>query len=597
MKQSRTTALLCAALLTAACAVPAMPAPSAFAEELTAGGFRYEENDGSVCVTGLTCERDEAPASLTIPKTIEGKPVTEIGYGAFRGYSIREILLHDGITKIGMSAFSSSAIGEIRIPDSVTSLGLSALSGCKNLKSVVLPKNLEYVPRGLCSGCASLEQITLPENVQEISPNAFNACTALKSFQIPESVVTIGYEAFADCSALSSIKIPDTVKAIGNNAFAGTPWIEAKRKISPFVCSDSGKVLLDGKACTGDIVIPDTVERINEEAFSKNNDLTGVTIPESVTEFGAAVFAECDALKHVELPANLKRVPETMFAFSEGLEQIKLPDSVQEIGMGVFLECTALKSVELPDGLKTIGEGAFLSCEKLEQISFPASVETCGAQIMGGTPWLAEQREQDPFVRVNGNLIDAEGLSGSICIPADVHTVCSAAFMDCPDLTDITVPATVKVLGAGAFYNCDDLKTLAVLNPECEIKEPETSTEQMYEVTITPQKYSGVLYGDPDSTAQKYAEAHTLQFDALTKGDLDGDHVVNVVDAQSALREYTELFAGNPASLTPARTHAADVDRNGSLTVEDAQLILKYYTNNAVAGKAVTWEMLLNGEV
>ena len=179
--------------------------------------------------------------------------------------------------------------------------------------------------------------------------------------------MTIGYEAFADCSALSSIKIPDTAKAIGNNAFAGTPWIEAKRKISPFVCSDSGKVLLDGKACTGDIVIPDTIERINEEAFSKNNDLTGVTIPETVTEFGAAVFAECDALKHVELPANLKRVPETMFAFSEGLEQIKLPDSVQEIGMGVFLECTALKSVELPDGLKTVGEGAFLSCEKLIQ--------------------------------------------------------------------------------------------------------------------------------------------------------------------------------------------------------------------------------------
>ena len=308
MKQFRTTALLCAALLTAACAVPAMPAPSAFAEELTAGGFRYEETDGSVRVTGLTCERDEAPASLTIPKTIEGKPVTEIGYGAFRGYSIREILLHDGITKIGMSAFSSSAIEEIRIPDSVTSLGFNALSNCKKLKSVVLPKNLEYVPRGLCSGCESLEQITLPENVQEISPNAFNACTALKSFQIPESVVTIGYEAFADCSALSSIKIPDTAKAIGNNAFAGTPWIEAKRKISPFVCSDSGKVLLDGKACTGDIVIPDTVERINEEAFSKNNDLTGVTIPESVTEFGAAVFAECDALKHVVLLPDIRQI-------------------------------------------------------------------------------------------------------------------------------------------------------------------------------------------------------------------------------------------------------------------------------------------------
>ena len=65
-------------------------------------------------------------------------------------------------------------------------------------------------------------------------------------------------------------------------------------------------------------------------------------------------------------------------------------------------------------------------------------------------------------------------------------------------------------------------------------------------------------------------------------------------DAQAALIAYTEQFAGNDSGLNAVQMKAADVNGDGALTVEDAQYILIYYTENTVAGKSLTWDDLLN---
>ena len=69
---------------------------------------------------------------------------------------------------------------------------------------------------------------------------------------------------------------------------------------------------------------------------------------------------------------------------------------------------------------------------------------------------------------------------------------------------------------------------------------------------------------------------------------------MSVVDAQTALVAYTEKMAGNDCGLDAGQLQAADVNRDGKLTVEDAQYILIYYTENTVAGKSLTWDDLLN---
>ena len=77
------------------------------------------------------------------------------------------------------------------------------------------------------------------------------------------------------------------------------------------------------------------------------------------------------------------------------------------------------------------------------------------------------------------------------------------------------------------------------------------------------------------------------------RGDVNEDGVVSVQDAQLALINYTEQFAGNPISLTDAQFKAVDVTQDGVLTVEDAQYILIYYTERQVAGKEISWDELI----
>ncbi|MBP0966295.1 MAG: hypothetical protein J5722_01560, partial [Oscillospiraceae bacterium] len=77
------------------------------------------------------------------------------------------------------------------------------------------------------------------------------------------------------------------------------------------------------------------------------------------------------------------------------------------------------------------------------------------------------------------------------------------------------------------------------------------------------------------------------------KGDVNLDGEVSVDDAQLALRAYANRIAGNPTGLDAQQTKNADVNEDGEISVDDAQNILIYYVNNTVAGKVLTWEELL----
>ena len=78
------------------------------------------------------------------------------------------------------------------------------------------------------------------------------------------------------------------------------------------------------------------------------------------------------------------------------------------------------------------------------------------------------------------------------------------------------------------------------------------------------------------------------------RGDVNSDGTVSVEDAQLTLRAYTQRIAGNEMGLSKAQIKAADITGDGELSVDDAQYILRYYTEKYVAGKdTLTWDDLL----
>lgn len=65
--------------------------------------FKVEIEDGHAIITGLA---NDFAGDLVIPSTLYGCPVTEIGEGAFDGYTeLTSVVIPEGVTEIGEIAF------------------------------------------------------------------------------------------------------------------------------------------------------------------------------------------------------------------------------------------------------------------------------------------------------------------------------------------------------------------------------------------------------------------------------------------------------------------------------------------------------------
>ena len=83
---------------------------------------------------------------------------------------------------------------------------------------------------------------------------------------------------------------------------------------------------------SGDVVIPDSymgvpIRIIRIHAFYNNNEITSVTIPDTVWEIEDGAFDECDNLKWVNLSNNLMKVHESAFGLMKNLEEYRINGS------------------------------------------------------------------------------------------------------------------------------------------------------------------------------------------------------------------------------------------------------------------------------
>src|SRR5437899_6498665 len=86
---------------------------------------------------------------------------------------------------------------------------------------------------------------------------------------------------------------------------------------------------------------------------------------------------------YVNIPSSISGLPVTSIgdsAFSgANLTGVTIPDSVTNLGGSVFLNCSSLASVTIGQGITTIsggGFGTFMNCSSLASISIPDSVST-----------------------------------------------------------------------------------------------------------------------------------------------------------------------------------------------------------------------------
>lgn len=147
------------------------------------------------------------------------------------------------------------------------------------------------VPEWMYYRNQSVSAVTIPEGTTEIGRFAFSR-SSLRTVTIPEGVTVIDYAAFYHCDDLDNVVLPDTVNTVGAKAFTHTGWLDDFEENSMDDFLISGDILVAYKGNLPEVVIPDGVRVIAEEAFRNHTELKKVHLPASVTDIGNDAFPE-----------------------------------------------------------------------------------------------------------------------------------------------------------------------------------------------------------------------------------------------------------------------------------------------------------------
>lgn len=244
---------------------------------------------------------------------------------------------------------------------------------CRNLSLVLIPENVETICSKAFHRCVSLKSIEIPSNVKTIAGEAFDGCTGLTSVSLANGVETIGPSSFFSCTSLNMISIPETVQNIGTLPFPRTiESIEINKHNQKYESPQGSNCIIERDTKTvifgnNNPTIPTGTLHIGANAFS-GCSFSEIVLPKSVESIENAAFMSCGNLTAISLPKNITELTESVFKGCGSLSNIELPRNITIIGSSAFSGCASLASVVLPNSLSAIGSSAFYNCTSLSKV-------------------------------------------------------------------------------------------------------------------------------------------------------------------------------------------------------------------------------------
>jgi hypothetical protein len=196
-----------------------------------------------------------------------------------------------------------------------------------------------------------------------------------------------------------------------------------------------------------------------------------VNLPEGLTDIRECAFMACLDLQSLTIPSTVNQIGQKAFFSCNKLHNIKLPEGLQEISHELFAKCESLEEIIIPQSTAMINSRAFFECKQLKSVSFPANLRQFENDAFAGTQWLKDKRESNPFVIVNGILIDGGSAVGNVVVPDGVIGIAEYAFSSNKTLTGVTIPEGVEFIGRWAFSMCRDLSDVTIAKSVIKIGE------------------------------------------------------------------------------------------------------------------------------
>ncbi len=230
-----------------------------------------------------------------------------------------------------------------------------------------------------------------------------------------------------------------------------------------------GKVTITGcdGNVSGEIIIPSEIEGypvvgIGDNAFQYCENLSGVTIPDSVTSIGEDAFYDCENLTSITIPDSVTSIGEDAFRYCTSLTSVTIGNSVTSIGEDTFYGCENLTSITIPDSVTSIGDWAFYYCSSLTSITIPDSVTSIGDSAFSYCSSLTSITIPDSVTSIDDSAFYYCTSLTSITIPGSVKNIESSVFHGCSSLTNVVIKNGVASIGTYAFYACTSLKDIEI---------------------------------------------------------------------------------------------------------------------------------------
>lgn len=346
--------------------------------------------------------------------------------------------------------------------------------------------------------------------------------------------------------------------------------------------NDDGTVTITG----GNIVTPKLeipaelegkkVSAIGMNAFTGNNVITDLVIPEGVTTLYWYCFNTCENLETVTLPDSLEFIDSWAFERCSKLKTINVPANVTRINGGAFAQNSSMTSITCDPANKNYVSvnGVLFTKDMKELVAYPGGIQ-------GGytVPATVNHIGDAAFY-------GALGLD-SVTILGNLDFIGFEAFAECSKLTDVAIRDGVNYVGYWAFRGCDGIKSLTV---------PQSVTNignQAFGFAYADQKMSGFsLRGYKDSAVNFYAIRHDIPFICIgeasednkpfdkdnakeseveTNPDTPEDEKITTIIATPAFNMKDKSEAGVGLDLSKVKVKAREIyDEEGIKRAEEA---------------------------
>ena len=225
--------------------------------------------------------------------------------------------------------------------------------------------------------------------------------------------------------------------------------------------SKNGVIVTEYIGSKKEVRIPPKIQNyfvtgISYGAFADNQNITIVTIPNSVKKIENDAFWDCTSLIAINVDVQNTTYSSTdgvlynknktiLLKYPDGKQgAFTIPNNVTSISDLAFLR-SSLTSIIIPDSVTNMGSGTFCGCKKLARVTIGNGVTSIDGIGAGGGGY--------------GAFLGCTSLT-SVTIPNSVKSIGFAAFEACTSLTSITIPNSVTSIEQSAFTGCTNLTSI-----------------------------------------------------------------------------------------------------------------------------------------